>query len=108
MKKPNRNVQVVNIRAGGPGGQNRNKRYSGVRITDKDTGIEARATERRSREQNLSVALERLEEKIERVNFKPKKRVDSKPTYGSKQERLKGKKKHSHKKEHRKKFHFED
>jgi protein subunit release factor B len=86
-------IQVERIRAGGPGGQNRNKRYSGVRITDLDSGVVVRATERRSQSQNLAQALVRLEEKLLVINRPIKSRAKSKPTRASNKERLASKKK---------------
>ena len=48
------------IRTGGPGGQHRNKAFSGVRLIHLPTGIVVRATERRSQMANRRVALDRL------------------------------------------------
>jgi len=55
---------VETYRASGPGGQHRNKRDSGVRLTHEPTGVSATATERRSQHENRRVAVRRLRKAI--------------------------------------------
>ncbi len=78
--------------ASGPGGQHRNKTESGVRLVHKPSGLVVTATERRSQGQNRDVALERLREKLRQLTFVPKVRRATKPTRGSQERRLEGKK----------------
>jgi protein subunit release factor A len=94
-------IEITHVKGGGPGGQNRNKRMSGVRIKHLPTGIVVVATERRSQEQNRSAAMERLANKLEELFHKPKVRVKTKVTRKAKADRLTSKKIDSKKKESR-------
>ena len=94
-------LEIVHTKGSGPGGQNRNKRMSGVRVTHLPTGLVAMATERRSQAQNLAAALERLEEKVERHFHVPTRRVKTKKTRSSDRRRLDSKSGHSQKKQNR-------
>lgn len=87
--------------ASGPGGQHRNKTESGVRLLHRPTGLEIRATERRSQAQNRSVALERLREALAELTFVEKPRVATRPSRGAKRRRLADKKHQSDKKKNR-------
>ena len=87
-----RDVVITFLRAGGPGGQHRNKTETGVRLLHVASGIVVTATERRSRRQNLDKAFERLEKRLKQWRAVPKKRVGTKPTRGSRERRLKQKK----------------
>lgn len=96
-------VEIEFFKAGGPGGQHRNKTETGVRIKHLPTGIVVQATERRSRRQNLDVAFDRLKEELARRRRKPKPRRRTKPTRASIQRRLDAKKKRSVTKQSRRK-----
>lgn len=91
-------LSITHLKGSGPGGQNRNKRMSGVRVEHLPTGIVVVATERRSQQQNLSAALDRLTEKLRRLVFRPKKRIKTKATFSSQKKRLSFKKAHALKK----------
>lgn len=55
---------VTSGRSSGPGGQNRNKVETAIRITHEPTGVVGSATERRHKEQNKQQALFRLRVKL--------------------------------------------
>ncbi|MGB0768998.1 MAG: peptide chain release factor family protein [Phycisphaeraceae bacterium] len=59
-----KDCDVASGRASGPGGQNRNKVETAIRITHRPTGIVAAATERRHKEQNRTQAIFRLRLKL--------------------------------------------
>lgn len=58
-------VRLTAARAGGPGGQNVNKRATAVRVVDRVSGIAVRASRQRSQAQNRAIAIERLQERLD-------------------------------------------
>ena len=88
MAVPRRELEITWVRAGGPGGQHRNKKETGVRVRHVPTGIVVVATERRERARNLDLALERLEERLAARRRRPKPRKKTRPTRASKERRL--------------------
>jgi ribosome-associated protein len=112
-------IEISFVRASGPGGQNVNKvstaaqlrfdttrislpadaamrlaRLAGSRMT-KDGVIVIQAYRFRSQERNRADAIERLEEMLKKAMERPIPRRATKPTFGSKQRRLEGKKRRS-------------
>jgi protein subunit release factor A len=87
--------------AGGPGGQHRNKTQNAVRLHHVPSGVVVTATERRSLEANRRAAFDRLVERLERLNFVPKKRKATRPSRGAVERRLAGKKQASRNKQQR-------
>lgn len=88
-------LEIVRLKGSGPGGQNRNKRETGIRITHLPTGLVVMATERRTQGENLRIAKERIEERVRKYYYRPPKRRKTRKTKGSVERRLEGKKHHS-------------
>ena len=112
-------IDIVFVRASGPGGQNVNKlataaqlrldtnritlpddararltRLAGQRMT-KDGVIVIRGERYRTQERNRADAVDRLLELLRESLVRPTPRRATKPTFGSKQRRLEGKKRRS-------------
>ena len=100
--------EIEFLRGSGPGGQHRNTRDTGVRLTHLPSGIVVMATERRSQPQNLETAFLRLEAALARRNHVPKPRRKSRPTFASVLRRLEGKRLRAAHKSARKKPGAED
>jgi ribosome-associated protein len=96
-----REVVVDVFRASGPGGQHVNKTESALRLTHLPSGVVVTSQDTRSQFRNRELAFERLAEKLARLNHVPKKRVATKPTYGSKKRRIETKKREGVKKQSR-------
>lgn len=86
---------MEHVRASGPGGQHRNKRQTGVRLTHRPSGLVVVATERRSQAQNHGKALERLQARLDEQAQVPAERKPTRPTAGSRRARLLTKKRTS-------------
>jgi len=81
-------IEIEHIRGSGPGGQHRNKRFTGIRMTHLPTGLVVMATERRSQKQNLMLAYERLDERITKHFHKAVPRVATRVSKTQKKKRL--------------------
>jgi ribosome-associated protein len=92
------------VRASGPGGQHRNRRETGVRLTHGPTGIVVMATERRSQLANRKLALERMIERLEKHFRKRKPRKPTKKSRGVRSRELDSKRKISAKKAERRRL----
>jgi len=87
--------EVQAHRAGGPGGQHRNKTETAVRLVHRPSGVRAEGKDERSRARNLAKALERLREKLARRAYRPPPRRPTRPTTGSRERRLEAKRRRS-------------
>ena len=64
LQRQKSDFAVQHVRGSGPGGQHRNKVATGVRITDKQTGLTAVATDSRSQTDNRAEAFRKLALKL--------------------------------------------
>ncbi|MFH1016632.1 MAG: peptide chain release factor-like protein [Pseudomonadota bacterium] len=108
MKFREKDVAVERLKGSGPGGQRRNKRETGVRLTHGPTGIVVSATEERSQALNLLIARRRLEERLTKLFRKRKKRIPTVVSRAARARRLEGKRAHSQTKAMRKPVSAED
>lgn len=83
-----REIRVDTYRASGPGGQHLQRTESAVRFTHAPSGVVVIASDTRSQIRNREIALDRLIERLRRLNVRPKPRKATKPTRGSRERRL--------------------
>ena len=94
--------KVETFRSSGKGGQHANKTESAVRLTHIKSGIQVMCQDERSQYLNKIKCIKELRIRIEKNNYKPPRRIKTKPTKGSVERRLSTKKHKSKKKKNRK------
>jgi protein subunit release factor B len=86
-----RQCEFETFRSGGPGGQHVNKVETGVRLKHLPTGVVVTCREERSQYRNKMTCLRKLREEVERLNYRPPKRVPTRRTRGAKERTLEAK-----------------
>lgn len=94
---------VETYRASGKGGQHVNVTDSAVRLTYRPCSIIVTCQEGRSQYHNKMRCLEKLRDKVERLNYRKPKRIPTRMSKAKKEEGLKKKAKHGEKKKLRRK-----
>jgi protein subunit release factor A len=98
--------KVETFRSSGKGGQHANKTESAVRLTHIKSEIQVMCQGERSQYLNKIKCIKELRIRMEKHNYKPPKRIKTKPTKGSIERRLSTKKHKSEKKKNRNKLNF--
>src|SRR5215216_5801615 len=87
-----REVVIEAFRASGPGGQHVNKTESALRLTHPPSGVVVTAQDSPSQHRNREIAYQRLMERLEALNYVPKKRIPTRPSKAARKRRIEAKK----------------
>ena len=90
-----RECEVETFRSGGPGGQHVNKVETAVRLRHTPSGVVVTCRAERSQHRNKVDCLRKLREEVERLNYRPTKRVPTRRTRAAKERTLEGKSRRS-------------
>jgi protein subunit release factor B len=83
-----RECEIETFRASGPGGQHVNKTESAVRLRHTPSGVVVTSQQERSQHRNKALCLQKLRKKVERLNYRPAKRVPTRVPAGVKNRTL--------------------
>ena len=108
LEELERDCDVDAFHATGPGGQCVNTTDSAVRMTHRPTGFTVVSRESRSQFRNRQLCLQKLRRKFELLAVPPKVRHATKPTKGSQQRRLEGKRLRANVKQNRRRPGMDD
>jgi protein subunit release factor B len=91
-----RECELETFRASGPGGQHVNKTESAVRLKHLPSGLAVTSREERSQHRNKAICLQKLREKIERLNHRDAPRIPTRVPRSAKKRTLEEKTRRSH------------
>jgi len=80
--------EVETFRSSGPGGQHVNKTESAVRLRHLPSGVVVTSQQERSQHRNKALCLQKLRERIERLNYRAPTRVLTRVPRGAKNRTL--------------------
>ena len=83
-----RECEVETFRSSGPGGQHVNKTESAVRLRHMPSGVVVTSQQERSQHRNKALCLEKLRNKVAKLNHRPKKRVPTRISRAAKKRTL--------------------
>jgi len=83
--------EVSAFRSSGKGGQHVNKVSTAVRLQHIPSGIVVTCQEERSQYRNKQICIQRLRQKVEKLNYRPPKRIPTKTPRIVKEKRLEAK-----------------
>ena len=86
-----RECEVETFRASGPGGQHVNKTESAVRLRHLPSGVVVTSQQERSQHRNKALCLQKLRDKVERLNYRAPRRVPTRIPRSAKNRALEGK-----------------
>ena len=86
-----RECEIHTFRSSGPGGQHVNKTESAVRLKHLRSGLVVRSQQERNQHRNKAICLQKLREKVERLNYRPLKRIPTKISQSAKNRALEAK-----------------
>lgn len=103
-----RECEVDTFRSSGPGGQHVNKTESAVRLRHLPSGAVVTSQQERSQHRNKSLCLQKLREKVAKLNHRPTKRVPTRVPRSAKNRTLEEKARRSRIKRSRSKAAIEE
>ena len=83
-----RECEVETFRSSGPGGQHVNKTESAVRLRHLPSGVVVTSQQERSQHRNKAICLQKLRDKIDRLNYRAPRRVPTRIPHSAKKRTL--------------------